>query len=349
MMGLSDTHKSKPTTHAELTQHHPDTLDGASSTVRERRRGKPKATIRKLAARSEDPGRKLSFPYCRLLASIITLCVASGSVALLLCSPALRQELVDNYHEAFDRLTSESSKLCSDRQATDFGAMSTVLGEALVGQTEAHRAIRRWFQQKHTDPCRFLVLQGSTGTGKSLAASVIVHQYPWPEKVFHVMWREQSSADAQYAAFQSTLAEMRQQVFWHGICGDYLLVVDHLGAGDVKLLVDVSEQLRTAAERLRIKLNVLLAFRGSPVNQPDTSQSIEQVIPNVEIVRFSALGSDQLNDCIRREGMRLGFAGQQLEEAVATVAKQIDVVRYGCKPVRAKLNLALPSLAGAIA
>lgn len=323
-----------------------DTMD--PSTVRERRRGKPKATIRKLAVGSEDPGRKLSISYRRLLASIIALCVASVCVALLLRSPSLRQELVNNYRKAFDRLTTESSKMCSERQAADFGAIDTVLGEVLIGQTEAHRAILRWFRQKEAAPCRVLVLHGSTGTGKSLAARVIAHHYPWQEKVFRVMWREQSSPDAQYAALQLALAEMRQKVFWHGICGDYLLVVDHLGAGDVHLLAGLSEQLRTATKRLQIKLNVLLAFRGSPVNQPD-SPTIEQALPGVEIVKFSALGSEQLTDCIRREGLRLGFGGQKMEEVVATVTKQIDVVRHGCKPVRAKLNLALPGLTDAVA
>ncbi|XP_049533004.1 uncharacterized protein LOC125949727 [Anopheles darlingi] len=321
-----------------------DTMD--LSTVRERRRSsKPKATMRKLASGLESPGRKPAASYCSLLALIMTLCAASVCLASLLCSPALRQELVNNYHRAFDRLTSESSRLCSARQAADFSAMDKVLGETLVGQAEAHRAILQWFRQANAVPCRFLALHGSTGTGKSLAVSIIAHYYPWPEKVFHVMWRHESSPDAQYAAFQSTLTEMRQKVFWHGICGDYLLVVDHLGPGDVhQLLADLSEQLVTVAEQLQIKLNVLLAFRGTPANQPG-SQALEQVIPNMEIVKFSALRSEELNDCIRREGLRLGFtAGQQLEKAIATVSKQIDVVRHGCKPVRAKLNLALTSL-----
>ncbi|XP_058127737.1 uncharacterized protein LOC131269406 [Anopheles coustani] len=313
---------------------------------RQRKTAKKKMTLRKLTALDETTAhpairqkqRNFGSVLRRWTISLVVVALCSvGLMKVIEQSESLQLELTKHYHQTFDRLSRASDNLCGGKKV-NYAAMVRALEAHIVGQDTALREIKQWFQGEPHLPYRCMAFHGSTGVGKSLAAKEIAANFPWPDGVYFVAASEPGSGRNRYAAFKSTLFKIQRASFMRSKCTHYLLVVDHLSADvDMGVVVKMSNRLRSIGRKNHLFLRALFVFQGSgPALSVDT---LRRELPEATVIAFHTLTEHDLEQCIRREAVSVGIDLETNQSLLQIVAKNINVSRHGCKPVRAKLTL----------
>ncbi|KAH8391647.1 hypothetical protein KR200_007724, partial [Drosophila serrata] len=179
-----------------------------------------------------------------------------------------------------------------------------------------------------------IALVGSSGVGKSHTARVLSEQFPWPENVGTVSWRDSSSL----SQVKSMLNKVVQ-------CGQNLILIDNMTPQDAEFVAAINELIRerkdiansTGQPHLK-RLTVVFILSVNRL-QPDEKFYAEmealRQLPHTQVISFASFDTSQLLDCIHREAL---LENIQLNTAqVDEIIKGSDARVSGCKSVRAKV------------
>ncbi|KAH8247748.1 hypothetical protein KR038_009265, partial [Drosophila bunnanda] len=179
-----------------------------------------------------------------------------------------------------------------------------------------------------------IALIGSSGVGKSHTARVLREQFPWPENVKTVSWRDSSSL----LLVKSILNNIVQ-------CGQNLILIDNMTPQDAEFVSAIDELIRgrediansTGQPHLK-RLTVLFIFsvnRLQSDDQFDAEMEALKQLPRTQVITFASFEPSNLLDCIRREAL---LENIQLDtNKVDEIIKGSDARVSGCKSVRAKV------------
>lgn len=248
----------------------------------------------------------------------------------------LSQDLKNHYHTAYEKLSQLSNDLCSKHQA-NYTPILEAIDHDIVGQQHLHGELNNWLQMKRNSSFSCAVFVGGTGVGKSFTANIIVKYYPYPTNVFIISVKELSNEKKRYTVFKMALFKILRETITRGKCAHYMIVLDSLSSNDMPFLKKISDRLRAAGNAYQLMLQALFVFQGTAQNIQQ--ETIKKIIPEAQLIKFKTLGINDLEFCIRREASTLGIDLGARDYIVQLVANQINVSRYGCKPVRAKMSL----------
>ncbi|KAH8284311.1 hypothetical protein KR054_000286 [Drosophila jambulina] len=179
-----------------------------------------------------------------------------------------------------------------------------------------------------------IALVGSSGVGKSLTAQVLREQFPWPENVKTVSWRDSSSL----LQVKSMLNKVVQ-------CGQNLILIDNMTPQDAGFVAAVNELIRgrddiansTGQPHLK-RLTVVFIFcvnRLQPDEKFDAEMEALKQLSRTQVITYASFEASHLLDCIRREALleNMQLDNTQIDEIIRGSDPRIS----GCKTVRAKV------------
>lgn len=279
------------------------------------------------------PINKKTIKVCLLLKLLL---IAVLVIVFIVYKNNLTQDLQSNYYIAYERLSQLSYNLCSRRQA-NFTPILKAIDRNIVGQHHLNGELHNWFQTIGNTSFSCVMFVGRTGVGKSFTANLIAKHYPFPKNVLMVSSKELSNEKKGYAAFKLALFKIVQETITHGICSHYMIVLDNLNPNDIPLVKKISDRLRAVGNAYHLVLQALFVFQGT--EHTIEQETILEIIPEVRLIKFTNLSRNDMEYCIRREALAIGIDLSKIDYIVQIVANQINVSRYGCKPVRAKITL----------
>lgn len=303
--------------------------------------GKAKPKIRKLMTQSDDIGCALveTGGLCRKLMGVRMVMVYSvvllvAVLAGIVSKEDLRNDFYRRYRKQYYLLLYGAEDYCS--QEFDFTSVAKALEAGVVGQRAAVNRIVEIFNERQEDHYTSIALLGSTGVGKSLMASVIAQKYQWQSNVHQFLWEALVSSERQFDRFQSFLYAIRHGSEVDLKCGCNLIVIDHLGSDDVDMVNRIDARLRFVAHKDDVRMTVLYVFQGASSKD---DQKVGHLNETIQKVILRQLNEEDLMQCIRLEAdefeMDLGEHSDLMEELMTNM----DVQKYGCKAVRAKIAL----------
>ncbi|KAH8347410.1 hypothetical protein KR059_010545, partial [Drosophila kikkawai] len=273
-------------------------------------------------------GRKKAYQttwYCLLMA----LCLGLG-ITVWRWSPE-DSSFWEMYNNHYHSIVHNRSNYCD--RSHRLGHMVTHCRRQVLHQEEALDELERAL-----DNVTFqnIALVGSSGVGKSHTAQVLREQFPWPENVKTVSWRDASSL----LRVKSVLHEVVQ-------CGQNLILIDNMTPKDAQFVGAVNELIRgrediansTGQTHLK-RLTVVFIFSVNRLQSEekfDTEMEALKQLPHTQVIPYASFEPRHLLDCIRREEL---LENMQLDSAkVDEIIKGIDARVSGCKSVRAKVLL----------
>lgn len=301
--------------------------------------GRARLKIRKLAnceddtsGSGSDPKRSGGMLRLRMVVCFSTVVLVAVLVALA-SREDLREEFYKRYMKQYQALLHDVDDYCS--QEFDFSATAKALSSGLVGQSEAVEKIVEIVNRRQHERFTSMALLGSTGVGKSLMANIIAKKFQWQSNVHHFFWDFTSTAEKRFERFQSFLYGIRHGRDVDLKCGRSLIIVDHLGSGDVEMINKIDVRLRFVADKDDVQLMVLYVFQGALMK--DGSDVVQHLNRNIEQVFLRSLNEEDLMKCINLETSDLGIKLDEHSGLREELIASMDVGRYGCKAVRAKL------------
>lgn len=303
--------------------------------------GKAKPKIRKLMSQEKDVDgcavvgtgwgfRRKLVGVRMLIACSVVLLVAV--LAGMLSREGFREDFYRRYRRQYQLLLYGVEDYCS--QEFDFSTVANALDAGLVGQGAALERIVEIFNRRQEERFTSIALLGSTGVGKSLTASIIAQNFQWQSNVHHFLWEALASSERQFNRFQSFLYAIRHGREVELRCGCTLIVVDHLGSGDVELVNKIDARLRFVANKDDVRITALYVFQGASAK---VDQLVEQLNGNIERVIFRQLNRKDMMQCVKLEAAEFKIELSEHPGLMEEVITNMDVQRYGCKAVRAKI------------
>ncbi|XP_053682832.1 uncharacterized protein LOC128733183 [Sabethes cyaneus] len=299
--------------------------------------GKVKPKIRKLVSVDPDAGKPGPLQHFLGIRSLFcgSLVILLAVMFTVLIKEDLRKDFYVKYKRQYNLLLYGLEDYCG--QELNLANVTRALEARLVGQSAAIGQIVDFFEQHRHNPFSSLVLVGPVGVGKSLMADLIAANFQWRSNVHRYRWFGGLTAEKQFARFQSYLHSLR-----HGTsavelnCGHSLFIIDHLEAKDVELVNKIDARLRMVAEKDDLKLTALYLFQGSFAAGV---QDIRRLKADIQRVVLRPLDQGDMKECILIEAAELGIDLNENQLLLGQVVSSLDVHRYGCKGVRAKLSL----------
>ncbi|XP_062538029.1 uncharacterized protein LOC134206340 isoform X2 [Armigeres subalbatus] len=247
----------------------------------------------------------------------------------------LREEFFKRYMKQYNSLLYGVEDYCS--QEFDFTATAAALSAGMVGQLEATGKLVEMVNRRRNERCVSFALFGSTGVGKSLMANIIANQFQWQSNVHRFFWDSTFTPEKRFERFQSFLYGIRHGRDVDLRCGRNLIIVDHLGSGDMDMINKIDARLRFVADKDDVHFLVVYAFQGSLID--DDPEAIKRLNRNIVQVSLRSMDKHDLMLCIKLESADLEVNLDERPELLEELIGSLDVERYGCKAVRAKLAL----------
>ncbi|XP_019533199.2 uncharacterized protein LOC109404730 [Aedes albopictus] len=254
-------------------------------------------------------------------------------LVVLIGKQDLREEFWKRYKEQYHELLYGVEDYCN--QEFDFSATAGALSSGVIGQLEATAKSEEIVNRRRNERCTSIALLGSTGVGKSLMADIIAKTFQWQSNVHHFFWDYTFTPAKRFERFQSFLYGIRHGRDVELRCGRSLIIVDHLGSGDVDTINKIDARLRFVADKDDVQLMVLYVFQGALTR--DNPEAVQHLSRFIERVQLRSLKEDDLRACIRLEAAEFGVDLDQHPGLLEELTSSVDWERYGCKPVRAKL------------
>ncbi|XP_058444481.1 uncharacterized protein LOC131426067 [Malaya genurostris] len=300
--------------------------------------GKVKRKIRKLASVDESLSRK--FDGTGRLNKLFGLkWIALGSFVVLvavLLGVISRDDLRNDFYRMYKRnyqlLLYGVEDYCS--QNFDFSNVTAALNARVVGQQKAVDEIADFFYRHQSEHYTSLALIGPVGVGKSLTAELMGNNFQWRSNVHRFPWGIAITSEQQFSNFQSYLHSLRHKASAEFACGHNLLIIDHLEATDVELVNKIDNRLKFVTEKDNVQLTALFVFQGTSAGDV---QRLAVLNGSIEKVNLRSLTESDLKRCIFLEANELKVNLD--ERLIETLMNSVDVRRYGCKGVRAKVSL----------
>ncbi|XP_065081584.1 uncharacterized protein LOC135704083 [Ochlerotatus camptorhynchus] len=303
--------------------------------------GKAKAKIRKLMSQDDDDvdgaasvgtgGFLKKLVGVRMLVAyslVLLVAVLAGIVS----KEDLREDFYRRYRKQYHLLLYGVEDYCS--QEFDFSPVAAALDAGVVGQWTAVERIVDIFNRRQEERFTSIALLGSTGVGKSLMASIVAQNFQWLSNVHQFLWEALATPERQYDRFQSFLYGIRHGREVDLSCGRNLIVVDHLGSDDVELINKIDTRLRFVANNDDVRMTVLYVFQGASLKD---DRRVGQLNGPIERVVLRQLNGEDLMQCIRQEAAEFGVELSEHPGLMEELLTNMDVAKYGCKAVRAKV------------
>ncbi|XP_058825358.1 uncharacterized protein LOC131685562 [Topomyia yanbarensis] len=302
--------------------------------------GKVRRKIRKLTSIDESLSRKHESGWLCQLGGIRSIMVCSFVILVIavlvgiFAKDDLRKDFYKMYRNHHQLLLYGVEDYCL--QELDFSNVTKALKARVVGQQLAVDQISDFFNRHRDDPYSSLALSGPVGVGKSLTAELIGNNFQWRSNVHRFTWGIAITAEQQFSNFQSFLYSLRNGASTELNCGHNLLIIDNLEATDAGLVNKINNRLKFVSEKDNVQLTALFVFQGASAGD---SSCLRGLNGNIEQVTLRSLTENDLEQCIRLEAKELGVDLGEDTRLVNIVMSSVDVHRYGCKGVRAKVSL----------
>lgn len=298
--------------------------------------GKVKPKIRKLASVDGDDTEPVKAIYFGVRSLVLVSLVFSILAMLaVFVKDELRKDFYIKYKRQYNLLLYGKEDYCS--QELDLTNVTAALENRMVGQSAAIAQMVEFFDRNRYSHFSSAILIGPVGVGKSLMADLIANNFQWRSNVHRYHWSNELTVQKQASKFQTFLHSLRHGTSAADLkCGYNLLIIDQLVLKDMELVNKIDNRLRLVAEKDDIQLTALYLFQGSFVADV---QVVEQLNASIERVVLQSLTGDDLKRCIRQEAEELGISLNENQQLLEQVIGSVDVHRYGCKGVRAKLSL----------
>uniref|UniRef100_A0A8D8P3I2 (northern house mosquito) hypothetical protein n=1 Tax=Culex pipiens TaxID=7175 RepID=A0A8D8P3I2_CULPI len=306
--------------------------------------GQVKRKIRKLAAEEsrnqnhQGGGVIVGESRFRQLIGLRLLLVCSSAVVMAVCVGLLtddnvRKDFYKRYKRHYELLLYGAEDYCS--RQLDFSNVTRALDAQLVGQRDAVEQVSRVFYDNRHQLYSSLALVGSVGVGKSLMANIIAENYQWRPNVHRFTLSVSPNLDQQYARFQQFVQSLRSAPL-ETKCGHNLLVIDGLGSEDIATVNKMDQRMAFVATKDTMPSTTIFVFQGTAFDEVDGNFSF--LNGTIERVQLRQLDESDLERCVRQEAASLGYNVEENPRLLRTVMESMDVNRYGCKAVLAKLG-----------
>lgn len=204
------------------------------------------------------------------------------------------------------------------------------LSSKLYGQTEAIDGMIKGLSVNESR--KILILYGSTGVGKTFAASTLLEHAGHYSNVYH--YTMPSFMDTFTTDFMVGLT----------VCQNSIIIVDDLSPNDWDVKVHIANII-TKSEILEKGVTVLLIYNCDTANdfkrKCDESfltkimDNLKQIKAYKKIIRFETLTEEHIRKCIETE---LGHR-KITDEELRKILKYFDATVDGCKRVHTKMKL----------
>lgn len=248
----------------------------------------------------------------------------------LMTDDNVRKDFYKRYKRQYELLLYGAEDYCS--QQLDFFNVTRALEAKLVGQRDAIEQVSQIFYANRHQPYSSLALLGPVGVGKSLMANIIAENFQWRPNVHRFTLSISPTQDQQYVRFQQFLQSFRSGPL-ELRCGHNLLIIDGLDAADILTVNKMDQRTALVATKDAIQITTIFVFQGTTTFEGSLSLN-----GTIEKVTLRQLNESDLERCIRLEAAGLGYTIGEDDRLLRTVMASMDVQRYGCKAVLAKLG-----------
>lgn len=205
------------------------------------------------------------------------------------------------------------------------------LSSKLYGQTKAIDALIEGLLAKERS--KLLILYGSTGVGKTFAASILMEHLGPNSNVYH--YTMPSFIDTFTTDFMVGLM----------VCKDTIVIIDDLSSNDQEVKVHI-DKLISKSENLGKTITVLLIYNNCNHATEFMQQckeyfptkimdDLKQIKTYKRLIKFETLTEEHLRKCIDTE---LGYRKVNNDE-FKKILKSFDVSVDGCKGVHTKIKV----------
>ncbi|EDV97112.1 GH16649 [Drosophila grimshawi] len=215
-------------------------------------------------------------------------------------------------------------------QQLDTRRLFRQIGKQVLNQENALARLERAVRSKRS--FKSVALLGPPGVGKTLTATELKQQFPWPENVHSYSWSTQVPDDAHKFHL------MRQFVKQLSDCGQNLLIIDNLSTCDYSIVPIYNRllQQREGDPRSAVNQTVLVVYIFSLQLEYYCEQFewLQQLPTDTTIINYRHFSRDELRDCLRNE---LRLEQRILDELTLSLVLEealLQVDDSGCKHIR---------------
>jgi hypothetical protein len=261
--------------------------------------------VEKIAPKSSVNKRLILFSGLCLLAAVILYQLRCGSC-----------DFWTAYNKNFNKIVYGDENYCLKKINTSH--ISEKLREQMINQDDAIRLIEGSLKLANQEGYVQIVLQGSTGVGKSLTSELLASNFLWKRNVQKIIYDSQ-----QPDLLQAALNGLSK-------CGFNLIIIDDLDISNetVEIVRQFETELQQHVKREELRVVLVNIFKGTL-----SEESISN-LANFVIIDYRSFTQDDLIDCIE---LHQRLYNIPISESEMDELKELNYTASGCKQVSKRL------------